>query len=51
MKNITIIGTGYVGLVTGVGLSEFGNSVICTDIDKDKILQLNSGLYLYMNLV
>ncbi len=42
MKNITIIGTGYVGLVTGVGLSEFGNNVICTDIDKDKILQLNS---------
>ena len=44
MKNITIIGTGYVGLVTGVGLAEFGNKVICADIDKDKISQLNSGL-------
>ena len=43
MKNITIIGTGYVGLVTGVGLSEFGNNVICADINDDKILKLNSG--------
>ena len=43
MKNITIIGTGYVGLVTGVGLSEFGNKVICADINNDKILKLNSG--------
>ena len=44
MKNITIIGTGYVGLVTGVGLSEFGNKVICVDIDKDKIFKLKSGV-------
>ena len=44
MKNITIIGTGYVGLVTGVGLSEFGNKVICADIDQIKIAQLNSGV-------
>ena len=43
MKNITIIGTGYVGLVTGVGLSEFGNNVICADINNDKILKLNAG--------
>jgi len=43
MKNITIIGTGYVGLVTGVGLSEFGNKVICADIDNDKILKLVAG--------
>jgi len=43
MKNITIIGTGYVGLVTGVGLSEFGNKVICADIDNDKILKLKAG--------
>ena len=44
MKNITIIGTGYVGLVTGAGMSEFGNKVICTDIDKNKIEKLNSGI-------
>ena len=44
MKNITIIGTGYVGLVTGVGLSEFGNRVICADIDKDKISDLDNGI-------
>ena len=43
MKNITIIGTGYVGLVTGVGLSEFGNKVICADINDNKILKLNGG--------
>jgi UDPglucose 6-dehydrogenase len=43
MKNIAIIGTGYVGLVTGVGLSEFGNKVICTDINQSKINNLNSG--------
>ena len=43
MRNITIIGTGYVGLVTGVGLSEFGNKVICSDINENKILELNSG--------
>ena len=43
MKNITIIGSGYVGLVTGAGLSEFGNHVICADIDQNKILKLNSG--------
>jgi len=43
MKNITVIGTGYVGLVTGVGLSEFGNNVICADIDNNKIEKLNQG--------
>ena len=43
MKNIAIIGTGYVGLVTGAGLSEFGNKVLCADIDQNKISQINSG--------
>ena len=41
--NITIIGTGYVGLVTGVCLSKVGNQVICFDIDEFKINMLNSG--------
>ncbi len=41
--NITTIGTGYVGLVTGVCLSNVGNRVICFDIDRSKIDLLNSG--------
>ena len=41
--NITIIGTGYVGLVTGTCLADLGNSVCCLDIDPAKIATLNSG--------
>ena len=41
--NITIIGTGYVGLVTGVCLSNVGNKVTCLDVEKSKIDSLNSG--------
>ena len=43
MRKIAIIGTGYVGLVSGAGISEFGHSVICVDIDKKKIDLLNTG--------
>lgn len=43
MKNITVIGTGYVGLVSGAGLSDFGNKVICADIDELKIRALEAG--------
>jgi UDPglucose 6-dehydrogenase len=41
--NITIIGTGYVGLVTGACLAEVGNNVFCLDVDQKKIDVLNSG--------
>jgi len=41
--NITIIGTGYVGLVTGACLSHVGNNVVCADINEVKIKDLNSG--------
>ena len=41
--NIAVIGTGYVGLVTGAGLADFGNDVICCDIDPKKIDALNNG--------
>lgn len=40
---IAIIGTGYVGLVTGVCLADFGNNIICVDNDKEKIDILNKG--------
>ncbi len=41
---ISVIGTGYVGLVTGTCLAESGNDVICMDIDKKKIELLNTGV-------
>ncbi len=41
---ITIIGTGYVGLVTGACLAEMGNHVLCLDIDESKVRLLESGV-------
>lgn len=41
--NIAVIGTGYVGLVTGTCFAETGNSVICVDIDEEKVKKLSSG--------
>ncbi len=40
---ITVIGTGYVGLVTGACLAEAGNNVLCVDVDAQKIEKLNQG--------
>lgn len=42
--NICVIGTGYVGLVTGTCLAEMGNSVICVDINEEKVAQLKQGI-------
>jgi UDPglucose 6-dehydrogenase len=41
---IAVIGTGYVGLVTGTCFAETGNTVMCVDIDKEKIASLNKGI-------
>lgn len=42
--NITVIGTGYVGLVTGACFSKMGNKVYCVDVDEDKIEGLKKGI-------
>ncbi|MBE0464412.1 UDP-glucose dehydrogenase family protein [Halomonas colorata] len=42
--NITIFGTGYVGLVTGTCLADAGHHVMCVDVDKAKIDRLNEGI-------
>ncbi len=41
--NITVIGTGYVGLVSGTCFAETGNNVICVDIDKEKVDRMIAG--------
>jgi len=42
--NITIVGTGYVGLVTGTTLAELGNTVFCVDIDAQKVERMKQGV-------
>ena len=41
--NVAIIGSGYVGLVSGACLADVGNQVLCMDVDKDKVKQLQNG--------
>lgn len=42
--NITIVGTGYVGLVTGTTLADLGNTVYCVDIDANKVAKMQQGI-------
>lgn len=44
MKRIAVIGSGYVGLVTGTCFAETGNNVICVDIDQDKVAKMQNGI-------
>ena len=41
--NIAVVGTGYVGLVSGTCFAETGNQVVCVDIDKDKVARMQAG--------
>ncbi|WP_257388615.1 UDP-glucose dehydrogenase family protein [Tahibacter caeni] len=41
--NVTVFGTGYVGLVTGTCLAEMGNTVVCVDVDAGKVARLKQG--------
>jgi UDPglucose 6-dehydrogenase len=43
MEKIAMVGTGYVGLVTGACLADFGNRVICVDLDEEKVSDLQQG--------
>ncbi|WP_078392856.1 UDP-glucose dehydrogenase family protein [Shouchella patagoniensis] len=43
MKKIAVVGTGYVGLVTGVALSEIGHCITCVDVDQVKVESMSAG--------
>ena len=48
---VAIIGTGYVGLPTGIGLSELGNQVVCIDKIEEKIRSLQNGKATILSLI
>ena len=41
---LAMVGTGYVGLVTGTCFAEMGNDVICVDVDEEKVKKLREGV-------
>ena len=41
---VSIVGTGYVGLVSGVCLADLGHDVVCVDVDEDKVATINAGV-------
>jgi UDPglucose 6-dehydrogenase/GDP-mannose 6-dehydrogenase len=43
MSNVSIVGSGYVGLVTGAGLAEIGHDVVCVDLDQSRVDAINQG--------
>ena len=45
MKNIYVLGSGYVGLVTGGCFAELGHQVTCVDIDAGKVERLSKGIH------
>ena len=44
MSKICVVGTGYVGLVTGTCFADLGNDVTCLDIDNERISNLKAGI-------
>ena len=42
--NIVVVGTGYVGLVTGVALAHIGHQVTCVDVDEEKVERMKRGI-------
>jgi UDPglucose 6-dehydrogenase len=44
MKNIAVIGSGYVGLVTGTCFADLGNSVVCVDVNEERVRNLQNGV-------
>jgi len=49
IPKVAIFGTGYVGLVTGVCIADFGINVICVDIDKKKLMDSITEKFLFMS--
>ena len=44
MRNITVVGVGYVGLVTGTCFADLGNRIVCLDIQEERIANLKKGI-------